>query len=175
MSKRYGRTQKRKHREEIARLNKSVQIRQAQIWHISKKKDQIENKYADLTKRIQMAFRNSSFIEPETINMEYHNPNIRLFDRSNLPPCVEQIDNSLKITGFRFHQTILEKIDVLARTAPVRDAKHIFVTTPHGEIGYYISRKAVEMMHHQELSHYILKQIMHILSNPPKKKQQKGA
>lgn len=146
MSKRYGRTQKRKHRERIADLERLHWLDRKAISNLDQNREKWVSKYGELVREIKKWWEYSVLLDPK----------IEEVDMRELPPFYEMDGMPAEMmatyaTGtdptqeYEIHIQTLEALKVAAYYDLGDRTTHVRLSVGDKQVGYYIDPKAFEI------------------------------
>jgi hypothetical protein len=142
MSKRYGRSQKRKHREKIARISEAYDRELGLLRYTSRRLDDIERKYKDVCEEIRRIVPNSSLLEPEEILKDGQlPPYFRVPKREKLMAI--PLESLGPMEAAEYHAITLELIGIAAEYDEFHNRQHIKIQSRFGSAAYYMTRQAI--------------------------------
>lgn len=140
MSKRFGRTQKRKMREKVAHLEYEVTVLNKQVE---------ENAYYrvrlnELISEIRRYWKYSVLLDPEIVAIQDALPPLYQVAKLNDVGTNARYDASLlnTINQTELYYQTLYAVRIAARERIDTNALHLYVETNKGDVGYYISDEA---------------------------------
>lgn len=137
MSKRFGRTQKRKMREKIARLEEAYDREKSLLeWYSS-----FRVKYQELVDEFKRWWDYSILLPAEEIEVGEFPPEYRIAQYEPLP-----LAGTSKFTEIDLHYQTLEAIKISVGRALSSMTMHVALYTPAGNRMIYISEKALYQM-----------------------------
>jgi hypothetical protein len=137
MSKRYGRNQKRRHRERIAELEKLYHSADALAeWHC-KEREKYQNLYDELIKDIRNWWDNSVLLDVKTERVVELPPYYRMVQREPIKAwSVAMMTDSV----IELHEQTLEALRIAAYEDYGERSVHVKLEADGKRIGYYVSK-----------------------------------
>ena len=145
MSKRYGRTQKRKHRQRVAQLEEAYNRELGLVtWH-AKDRDKYKHMYETVVEEIKRWWDNSVLLDPE-IEMSKAKTLSDYYTTTwhKSEPMYKYNPHSIA-TELEIYHSTLYLLEVVAEEAWGDRPMHIMVKLGNDRIGYYIDQKALEI------------------------------
>lgn len=159
MSKRFGRNQKRRMREQEANLREALARDGALLQYVSEQKRELEEAMA----RARRILGNHVALPPE-LHGDHPHPLGGDFD-VHIPGGIETLAPSSRMPAFEPFSLKIERMHQLLSWIEDRDGRHddraihFRVRLDSGEVGYAISRRAIDRLSASELHRSILPQI----------------
>ena len=167
MAKRYGRNQKRKHREMIANLNEIIESKEKSIRHYSEGYAHIRNQFESFIQEFNKWWKNSVLIEPKVIeiNIEFP-PEFRM----------EVFKDSMYGINYAQQRTTCDTIDLAYQSLHALEIackhnigdRHMHIMLYYqGQYKYYIDEKALYTFRGppEVMARYISQEILHVLES----------
>ena len=156
MGKRYGRNQKRKHLEEIARWKAAHEMSNGLLHHTSKKLQEANATIAEMIEVVESVARHSVVTPPKRIKCSYESDHFR----------VAKLNRTTSFTGIKAGDECcsdcFETVDVYALESFVRRHAEQFKVAVHleysagGRSVYMISEEALHTIPENELARRIV-------------------
>jgi hypothetical protein len=172
MSKRFGRNQKRRIREELLlekqkslRLNEAYLTQLVLAAHMKKKLQYLEEILSDVTDVLES---NSSALPVET--MEVENLKCGFVDIADRQKMIPYDANFYSIENMSFQTQRLHVLTSQIQDDPIHTGKHVIVTFDDMHWGYALSWQAIKSIPHEKLSRNIAEFLAQLISNDLKGK-----
>lgn len=157
MSKRYGRNQKRKHRETIKNLEEALYMERGLCKYANDRRKAVEEKMMEVIDIVESMCANSVALDPKTMLGSMNTDRIRL-------PVVGPIPYLTPSTAIRVVTDSFDTIDLYTLRTVVEERRdvlstcvHLMYSSPNGGESYYmISEKALMAMPEDVLSKKIV-------------------
>jgi hypothetical protein len=141
MSRRFGRTQKRKLMERVANLEEAYNRELSLLNYTASERDIIKDKYNELSREIKRWWDYSVLLDPKVESVSEFPPQFRIAYYEQLSP--EWFQEDIR-TSIDFHYQTLEALRVAGQKDLGSMAYHIMLRGPHGERRLYIDSRTFE-------------------------------
>lgn len=150
MGKRYGRNQKRRHREQIAKLETQVDNMTELSAELGNTIGKWRGLYKDLVSNIEHHCQNHAVLEPKVVMKShwfYDERRVAEWDKYEPIPLAEMAMN--QAVQMEVHQTLLHIIDILTRYEDWDDSIHVILRGPNEkeQVCYAVSGKEIDYLH----------------------------
>ena len=158
MSKRYGRNQKRKHKQQLAELQKDLSIKTSE--NIYAKSLNARNTHAI---RLMSNILNKEFplLTPKTKYMEHIHDYISVASTPDINFSVDP----LALSNLSYVIEQLPAIQVSAERNKVTNLRHFYIQTGHKNLGYTVSPEFLEMVSEEDAVDFLAERIAPMILN----------
>lgn len=156
MSKRYGRTKKRKHLELIKKLETEHDFSQHSLEVLGTRLERILNSYNRVVRNIIRSVNNSSLLPPDENPVRYLQPHYHIPIKKMIELNFDFITDA-SISTANLETVILDMVDVLVKYDGFKRRAHLIIRTGKAGYHYYISPEAINSEDFDYLLEHIYK------------------